>query len=60
MLWCTIIAKKPIPTEDFTNVPMPNSIMTIEDQGKKLKTSRNCMMAMVIFSCVSEIYNLFD
>jgi hypothetical protein len=39
---------------------MPNSSDEYRDQGKKLKTNTNSIMAMVIFLCAGEIYILFD
>jgi len=52
--------KKEISIEDFADVLMPNFSDEYRNQGKKLKTGTNSIMAMVIFSCASEIYTSFD
>jgi hypothetical protein len=52
--------KKTISIENFADVLTPNSSDEYRNQGKKLKTGTNSIMAMVIFSCASEIYTSFD
>jgi hypothetical protein len=39
---------------------MPNFSDEYRNQGKKLKTGTNSILAMVIFSIASEIYTSFD
>jgi len=52
--------KKEISIEDFADVLMPNFSDEYRNQGKKLKTGSNSILAMVIFSSASEIYTSFD
>jgi hypothetical protein len=52
--------KKTISIENFSGVLKHNFSDEYRNQGKKLKTGTNSTMAMVIFSCASEIYTSFD
>jgi len=61
-IWCGSpkFFKKTISIENFADVLTPNSSDEYRNQGKKLKTGTNRIVAMVIFPCASEIYTSFD